>query len=183
MNDYSRPEAESLVTSRRTIIKGAAWSVPVIAAAVVAPAYAASTDPVIDFPLGELITDWKGDHHYGSHNSNPSRRAYDLPIDVLDGLGNPISGAEVTVTVGGRNRDGDLLAVYAYPAPDNNGPESNPHPVATATTDGSGRAMFAVSTQNLSSRERPAEATLTVSVTVGGVTVTRVATVVMTESD
>lgn len=184
MRDTSLIASETPTIARRTIVKGAAWSLPVIAAAVAVPAHAASTtDPEIDLPLGELITNWKGDHHYGSDNDNPKQRAYDLPIVVKDSMGNPIVGATVTVTASGTNRDGDLLGVYRYPAPDNSGPESNPHPTATATTNAQGRALFAVSTQNLSSSERPGIATLTVSVTHNGVTATKVIRVEMTDSD
>lgn len=39
-------ELNTTNTSRRTIVKGAAWSVPVIAAAIAAPAAAASTDMI-----------------------------------------------------------------------------------------------------------------------------------------
>lgn len=184
MKDISPISSEAPTIARRTVVKGAAWSLPVIAAAVAVPAHAASTaDPEIELPLGELITDWKGDHHYGSDDDNLKQRAYDLPIDLRDSSGNPIVGATVTVTASGTNRDGDLLGVYRYPAPDNSGPESNPHPTATATTDARGRAMFAVSTQNLSSGERPGIATLTVSVTHNGVTATKVIRVEMTDSD
>jgi len=183
-NEKLAASSTQLGMSRRTIVKGAAWSLPVIAAAAAAPAYAASaTKPEITCPLGDHITSWKGDHHYGSYNSNPSRRAYDFPVVVVDANGQPLVGATVTVVASGTNRDGDLLGVYRFPAPDNNGPEDDPHPRATATTDATGRALFAVSTQNLSSGERPATATLTVTVTYNGVSSTKVITVTMTESD
>lgn len=183
MNDASGLQPETLTANRRTIIKGMAWSVPTIAAAVVAPAYAASTDPQIKPETGDYITDWKGDHHYGSNNKNEERRAYDFPIDVTDAYGNPLPGVTVTVEASGTNRDGDLLAVYEYPQEKDKGPEDVPHPVATSVTDANGRAMFAVSTQNLSSGERPARAKLTITITVNGVTVTKVVDVYMTESD
>lgn len=169
---------------RRTIVKGAAWSLPVIAAAVAAPARAASAvTPQVEVPQGGHITSWLGDHHYGSDNTDPERRSYDFPIIVTDGSGNAIVGAEVTVVASGTNSDGDLLGVYRYPAPSNGGPESSPSPTATATTDAQGKALFAVNTQNLSSSERPATATLTVTVTANGVTTTEVVTVTLTESD
>lgn len=168
--------------SRRSIVKAAAWSTPVIAAAVAAPM--ASASPVFNVTLstGIYITSWKGDHHYGSFN-DPDQASYDFPVTVTDATGNPISGASVTVTASGTNRDGDLLGVYTYPAPSNGGPESSPHATATTTTNTGGEALFAVNTQNLSSSERPATAYLTVAVTYNGVTTTTVVTVYMTQSD
>ena len=170
--------------TRRTIVKGAAWSLPVIAAAVAMPAQAASgTDLEIEFLPGDVITHWKGDHHYGSHDDDPERRAYDFTVVIKDSSGMPAAGVAVTVTASGTNRDGDLLGVYRWPAPDNGGPEEDPHRTATTTTDASGRALFAVSTQNLSSSERPATAYLTVVVTHNGTTITRTITVTLTDSD
>src|SRR5690606_20172308 len=188
MNDTpGTTEAGTPTIARRTIVKGAAWSIPVIAAAVAAPAQAASTTtPVIEIPTGTVITGWKGDHRYGSENDNPKRRSYDFPIVVKDAAGNPIAGATVTVVAAGANDDGDLISVHRWPAPDDDGPESDPNRTATLTTDGSGRALFAVNTQNLTSSELRKEnttATLTVSVTYNGVTTTDVVTVRFTESD
>jgi hypothetical protein len=169
--------------SRRAVVRSAAWSVPVIAAAAATPLAAASVTFKITLSTGTYITAWRGDHHYGSANSNATRRSYDFPVKVTDSAGNPISGATVTVTASGRNRDGDLLGVYAYPAPSNGGPESSPHPAATLITDSTGQALFAVNTQNLSSGERPATAYLTVTITYNGTTVTEMVTVFMTLSD
>lgn len=184
MNETSMKAAAAPSVARRTVIKGAAWSIPVIAAAVAVPAHAASTaEPEIVCPIGDHITSWKGDHHYGSDNDNPSRRSYDFPVHVTDSKGQPLVGAQVTVVASGDNRDGDILGVYAYPAPSNGGPESSPSRTATLTTDGRGQALFAVNTQNLSSGERPASATLTVSVSYNGVTTTKTITVSITETD
>ncbi|MGB4135926.1 MAG: transcriptional initiation protein Tat [Microbacterium sp.] len=185
MNEALLKATDASSVARRTVVKGAAWSIPVIAAAaVVVPAHATSAaTPEVESPLGDTITTWKGDHHYGSHEDDPERRSYDFPIVVTDGNGAPILGAQVTVVASGTNRDGDLLGVYAYPAPKNGGPESDPHRTATVTTNAQGRALFAVNTQNLSSAERPATATLTVTVTYNGVTTTKVITVIMSESD
>ena len=47
-------ESPKRALSRRTVVKGAAWSLPVIAAAVAVPAYAASTSVVID-PEGQPV--------------------------------------------------------------------------------------------------------------------------------
>lgn len=188
MKDFEKdaPVASPLV-ARRTVVKGAAWSVPVIAAVVAVPAYASShTGPVVELPLGDTITTWKGDHHYGSADDNPKQRAYDLPIVVKDASGNPIVGATVSIVVAGRNDDGDLIGIYTYPAPDNGGPESDPHRTASATTDVNGRALFAASTQNLTNselREENTTATMTVTVTANGETTTKTITVIFTESD
>lgn len=154
-----------------------------VAAVAATPLAAASARFIIRPSTGTYITSWKGDHHYGSDNSNPSRRSYDFPVKVTDAAGNPITGATVTVTASGTNRDGDLLGVYAYPAPSNGGPENSPHPAAILITDAAGQALFAVNTQNLSSGERPATAYLTVTVTYHGTTATEVVTVYMTLSD
>jgi len=160
---------------------------PVIAAAVAVPAYAASvTDVVIELPTGTVITDWKGDHHYGSDDSNPKRRSYDLPIVVKDGSGNPVVGATVTIVAAGANRDGDLVSVHRWPAPDDGGPESDPNRTATLTTGAAGSALFAVNTQNLTSselRDDNTTATLTVAVTHNGVTTTETITIRFTASD
>ncbi|MFE4196021.1 transcriptional initiation protein Tat [Paenarthrobacter sp. NPDC056912] len=169
---------------RRKVVIGTAWSVPLIAAAVATPAHAVSPDPVVVTPdLGPDVSHWKGDHHYGSHDTNLSQRAYDFPITVKDANGNPIVGATVTVTASGTNRDGDVLGVYVFPAPDNGGPENSPHPVATTVTGADGKAMFAISTQNLSSGERPSYATLTTTVTYNGNTTVSVVNVTLTDSD
>lgn len=169
---------------RRTVTT-AAWTIPVVAVAVAAPMSAASNSaaPVVTPTSGTEITTWKGDHHYGSNSSNASRRSYDFPVFVTDAAGAPINDATVIVTAAGSNRDGDLLGVYAYPAPSNGGPENSPHATATLTTGAAGRYLFAVNTQNLSHSEHPATATLTVLVTVCGVSTSSVVTVRLTESD
>jgi len=169
---------------RRTVLVGATWTVPTIAVAIAAPLAAASGGtPSVSPANGTVITTWKGDHHYGSGNSNSKRRSYDLPVAVTDASGAAIANATVTVVATGRNRDGDLLGVYASPAPSNGGPESSPHPSATITTGATGVALFAVNTQNLSSSERPAEAVLTITVTTPGGSATSVVTVRLTETD
>jgi hypothetical protein len=169
---------------RRKVMIGTAWSIPVIAVAAATPAIAASLPPVVVTPgTGTVITDWKGDHHYGSQEDNPTERAYDFPVTVKDANGNPIVGATVTVTTSGQNQDGDVLGIYAYPAPDNGGPESDPSPSATVVTGADGVALFAVSTQNLSGSERPSSATMTVTVTYNGTTTVSVINVVLSESD
>ncbi|MGF3056911.1 transcriptional initiation protein Tat [Microbacterium sp. YY-01] len=187
MKDTSVTLETKQSVSRRTVVKGAAWSIPVIATAVAVPAHAASAPDVdIVSPEGDLITDWKGDHHYGSDNDNPKRRSYDFPIDLRDSSGNPLVGVTVSVTAAGSNGDGDLLGIYRYPAPSNGGPESDPSRTATAVTDANGRAMFAVNTQNLTSKELREEnttATLTITVADNGDPISKVVTVKLLSSD
>ncbi len=169
---------------RRKVVVGTAWSVPVIAVAMATPARAVSPDAVVITPgTGPVITDWKGDHHYGSEISNPTERDYDFPITVTDAAGNPVVGASVTVTTSGTNRDGDVLAAYVYPAPLNGGPENEPHPTATAVTGADGKVLFAISTQNLSLGERPSYGTITTTVTYNGTTTVSVVNVTLTDSD
>jgi hypothetical protein len=154
---------------RRKVMIGTAWSIPVIAVAAATPAIAASLPPVVVTP--------------GTGTVIPTERAYDFPVTVKDANGNPIVGATVTVTTSGQNQDGDVLGIYAYPAPDNGGPESDPSPSATVVTGADGVALFAVSTQNLSGSERPSSATMTVTVTYNGTTTVSVINVVLSESD
>ncbi|OOB90178.1 transcriptional initiation protein Tat [Rathayibacter sp. VKM Ac-2630] len=182
----TRPPTDTIAPTihRRTVLVGATWSVPTIAVAIAAPLAAASGGtPSVSPANGTVITTWKGDHHYGSGNSNPRRRAYDLPVTVTDATGAAVANATVTIVATGRNRDGDLLAVHTSPAPSNGGPESSPSPTATLTTGPSGTALFAISTQNLSSGERPADAVLTITVTTPGGSATSVVSVHLTEND
>ncbi|WP_314323876.1 transcriptional initiation protein Tat [Paenarthrobacter ilicis] len=177
-------EVKSKSIDRRKVMIGAAWSVPLVAVAAATPAHAVSPDPIVVTPdAGYNISSWKGDHHYGSNESDLDQRSYDFPVTVKDASGNPVSGATVTVTTSGQNEDGDVLGVYVYPAPDNGGPESDPHPMATTVTDASGKALFAVNTQNLSSSERPSYATITITVTYNGTTTVTVVNVTLTDSD
>ncbi|VXC53738.1 Transcriptional initiation protein Tat [Arthrobacter sp. 9V] len=177
-------KAKSSTIDRRKVVIGTAWSIPAIAIAAATPALATSVPPVVVTPgTGSVISNWKGDHHYGSLEDDLDQRSYDFPVTVKDVNGNPVVGATVTVTVSGQNDDGDVLGVYAYPAPDNGGPESDPSPSATLVTGADGVAFFAVNTQNLSSSERPSYATMTVTVTYNGVSTVSVIQVVLTESD
>ncbi|MBT2588236.1 transcriptional initiation protein Tat [Arthrobacter sp. ISL-95] len=169
---------------RRKVVIGTAWSIPAIAIAAATPALAASLPPVVVTPgTGTVISNWSGDHHYGSFEEDLDQRAYDFPVTVKDANGNPVVGATVTVTVSGQNDDGDILGIYAHPAPDNDGPESDQSRSVTVVTGADGVALFAVSTQNLSSSERPSTATMTVTVTNNGTTTVSVINVVLTESD
>jgi hypothetical protein len=177
-------KAKSSTIDRRKVVIGTAWSIPAIAIAAATPALAASLPPVVVTPgTGTVISNWKGDHHYGSFEEDLDQRAYDFPVTVKDANGNPVVGATVTVTVSGQNDDGDVLGIYAYPAPDNGGPESDPSRSVTVVTGADGVARFAVSTQNLSSSERPSTATMTVTVTSNGTTTVSVISVVLNESD
>ena len=177
-------DATPATVPRRTILVGATWTVPTIAVAIAAPQAAASGGaPTVSPANGTVITTWKGDHHYGSGIANPKRRSYDLPVSVTDAAGAAVQNATVTIVATGRNKDGDLLSVHAYPAPSNGGPESSPNPSATLLTGPSGTALFAVNTQNLTSSERPAEAVLTITVTTPGGSATSIVTVLLTETD
>ncbi|ABM08442.1 hypothetical protein [Paenarthrobacter aurescens] len=170
--------------NRRKVVIGTAWSIPLIAVAAATPAVAASLAPVVVTPgPGTVITDWKGDHHYGSNEEDADQRAYDFPVTVTDANGNPIVGASVTVQVSGQNEDGDVLGIYEYPAPDNDGPEEDQSRNASSVTGADGVALFAVSTQNLSSDEVPSTATMTVTVTYNGTTTVSVIKVVLNSSD
>ncbi|WP_235022091.1 transcriptional initiation protein Tat [Rathayibacter sp. VKM Ac-2754] len=185
VNTTSSSSEPSRSLSRRTLATGAAWSLPVIAVAASAPLASASpgTAPCIDPADGACIADWKGDHHYGSDEHDPARRSYDFPVFVTDAAGTAVEDATVTVLASGSNSDGDLLGVYAYPAPSNGGPESSPSPAATLTHGPAGRYLFAVNTQNLSTHERPATATLTITATTSAGSATSVVTVQFSETD
>ncbi|WP_162903594.1 hypothetical protein [Leucobacter sp. wl10] len=55
---------QSTSVTRRTLVKGAAWSLPVVVAAVAAPIAAASTvapDPVVDLVLYDLVYSTQGE--------------------------------------------------------------------------------------------------------------------------
>jgi len=53
--------------SRRAIVKGAAWSLPVIAAAVAIPQATASTVPVQKYPVS---CEYLGNHGHGGDSGN-----------------------------------------------------------------------------------------------------------------
>lgn len=75
--------------SRRTIVKGAAWSVPVIAAAVAVPMAAASTDPL---DLGNLWTSSAAVNAINISTGSFEIVTQDNPIGSLN-------GAITTVTI------------------------------------------------------------------------------------
>lgn len=184
--EKANTESTEAGASRRTIIKTAAWSVPVIAAAVAVPLASASTTidievPGVD-PATNLITNWEGNHEQGTFDGADDA-PYLFNVIVKDqNTGLPLSGATVTVTATGISDGNDILAVQAYPAQDGIDPENDHHPTQTLVTDGTGSAKFAVNTANINDGWFPAEAYLTVTVTYNGTTTTFTYRVVITSN-
>ncbi|PRB07504.1 hypothetical protein [Microbacterium sp. MYb64] len=89
MENYTEksPESGAQGVKRRTVIKGAAWSVPVLAAAVATPAHAASTG-------GVVITPGSGPHFVGA--CSPAQH---LTFTVTDSGNKPLSGTQVSVAL------------------------------------------------------------------------------------
>lgn len=161
--------------TRRTVIKSAAWSAPVIAAAVAIPLASASTTIKVVVPGADptgLITSWEGNHEQGTFDGADDAPYLFNVIVTDETTGLPLVGATVTVTASGISDGNDILAVQAYPAPDGIDPENDSHPTQTLVTDGSGSAKFAVNTANINSGWFPATAVLTVAVTYNGTTTT-----------
>lgn len=83
------PDQDSRLTtsSRRTILKGAAWTVPVIAVASAAPAASASTEPV---PPGISVT--SGGSPWTDRSTYDGYIAEGVVITVGDENGSPLAG-------------------------------------------------------------------------------------------
>lgn len=78
-------------TKRRTIVKGAAWSMPIIAAAVAAPAASASGDPA-GTTCPSMGLWWGHAAEFEAKNLNGTRWAAPSTGTTQVGLGNPTNG-------------------------------------------------------------------------------------------
>lgn len=81
----------SYVMDRRTVVKGAAWSVPVIAAAVAVPLAAASTTPTRDRLTFNTAGSW-------DENPNGERARIGVVVAAMDTTG-PDAVGLVTLTI------------------------------------------------------------------------------------
>lgn len=92
----------NLTTSRRTIVRGAAWSVPVVAAAAAAPAYAASPcDSIAD------TVDWGNSGRYS--RSGASSATYSIPDPDGTGPGQPLTLTVSVVETGSNTQLGSQV--------------------------------------------------------------------------
>ncbi|ALJ19433.1 hypothetical protein [Microbacterium sp. No. 7] len=160
--------------SRRTIVKGAAWSVPVIAAAISAPLAAATT----------TITPTSGafdELRYGWPDTSSSGRmgkyANGVTYTLLDESGSPVPGVHVTFTI--TDFDDNSIWFFSDPTiPPGPGSEIAAPQLSTITlvTDGSGQISLNGYLRRGSDANSPdSSQNILASATVGGVTTTATA--------
>lgn len=144
--------------SRRSIVTAGAWSIPVIAAAVGAPAAAASETAmaphglvIVTGGLGATGQDlWLRDGKFNNNHTNTSPSntiVVNLRLRVRDAEGNPVPNASVFVSGDDvTDSEGNYMVGISPPDTTGNIIESNTKRTATVTSDGNGEIVVKVST-------------------------------------
>lgn len=92
-------------TSRRSIVKGAAWAAPVVAISTIAPAYATSPDEPIDVVLGAgSCKQTAGSKRYQLELHFENKSGYDIEYVVTSLTVTPNSGSTITFTLDGERK-------------------------------------------------------------------------------
>lgn len=103
MNENRRPIARATGVKRRTIVKGAAWALPVIAATTATPLVAASVKPAVAQNVRITASCW-GPNILGVGASYPQFRIDAVGAPVLAGSTfNLVSTGLAGVSIGGGN--------------------------------------------------------------------------------
>jgi len=116
---FSAPENDTQTTkevSRRTLVKGAAWAVPVIAFAAPAPAFAASAPPCAPNTTNSL-TSWGVDNAWpASNNANCGQHA---DVVFIFQAGETCGAAQIEIVMGlpGSNDTTSRGAIWIWGTP------------------------------------------------------------------
>lgn len=162
---------------RRTVVRGAAWSAPVVVLGVAAPAVAASTGctPRIDIvtltaAFGGFDL-WVNDRKYLAPNGGTdfASNTYRIPTLTFrvtcDGV--PLAGVEVKVIPdGATDHEGNLLLRFVSPTSGDVIEAPGPAPIFPGVTNSSGLVSFGVPVAELDSLDPLfVNGTFTVSIT------------------
>lgn len=116
---------------RRTVVRGAVWTAPVLAVAAAAPAFAASTDPIL-----VVIRACKS-----APNGQAGVATYSLDLEVTNNLSVPLTFQNVTITspagfaanpINGSTVPGGSTSLFGFSF---TGPTGQGNPVVTVQID------------------------------------------------